>query len=85
MQKDLCEIQEIGAFQKTVNCETVNYEAVNYEDPLYDLSGCPVFNPFFLQEIKSKVLQVQLELAVKWTRVQCDKLSPITTTPQTLY
>ena len=34
LQKNLCEIQEIGAFQKSVNCETVNYEAVNYEDPL---------------------------------------------------
>ena len=34
-KKNLCEIQKIGAFQKTVNCETVNYEAVNYEDPLY--------------------------------------------------
>ena len=34
-KKNLCEMQEIGAFQKMVNCETVNYEAVNYEDPLY--------------------------------------------------
>ena len=38
MQKNLCEMQEIGAFQKMVNCETVNYEAVNYEDPLYKWS-----------------------------------------------